>query len=168
MIEACNILHAKGIDFSCRIIGEGSYRDELERLIDKYNLAENINLLGSMPQEKIKDELANAGMFVLASVKSKSGNMDGIPVALMEAMASGVPVISTRISGITELIDNGKNGYLVESGDAKAPADILLDKINNYDKVAELTKMARKKIEDYFSLDSQSKVMAKNFRRELK
>lgn len=164
LIDACKILKENGRPFECKIIGEGQYRQILERKIAEYSLENSVVLAGSMPQEEIRPLLKKAGIFVLASVKAESGNMDGIPVALMEAMASGVPVISTRLSGISELVDDGKDGFLVESGNAEELAGKIMYLMDNYEQVRSLCPDAQKKIEESFSLKVQGCRMAEIFK----
>jgi glycosyltransferase involved in cell wall biosynthesis len=164
LIEACRILLEKGRDFDCQIIGEGPFREKLENKISEYNLRGFVSLKGNLPQEEIKPLLKDAGIFTLASVKSENGNMDGIPVALMEAMASGVPVISTNISGIGELIEHGRNGWLAESGNAEELAGLMLQVLDNYESITEIVADARRTIEEGFSLEVQGAKMAQIFR----
>lgn len=112
--------------FRCLVAGEGAERAELEALIIELGLAGSFELPGGLPQDKIAALLAEADLFVLPSVIAPSGQMEGIPVALMEAMASGLAVVATRISGIPELVEHGRNGLLVEPEDEHALAAALL------------------------------------------
>ncbi|MET1256763.1 glycosyltransferase family 4 protein [Aliikangiella maris] len=131
LVEACSLLKQKSVDFKCVIVGDGPLKPALLAQRKSLGLDEDIEFLGAMPQEKIREFLGNVTLFVLPSVKTKEGNMDGVPVALMEAMASGTPVISTYISGIPELIKNEHNGLLVNPNNpeelANAIATLLAD-----------------------------------------
>lgn len=120
LVNACAGLAHRGLDFRCRIVGEGVERESLERLIDECCLAGRVVLEGAMPQDQVAKRLREADVYVQPSVVEKSGKKEGIPVALMEAMASGVPVIATRLSGVPELVQDGLTGLLVEPGDASA------------------------------------------------
>lgn len=111
----------RGLSFRCRIIGEGPQRGELEATIARLGLAGHVELLGARPQAEVRALLNAATLFVLPSVVAADGNRDGIPVALMEAMAVGAPVVSTRVSGIPELVEDGVSGLLVEPA---APVDL--------------------------------------------
>jgi len=122
LIQACNILkNEMNIDFQCIIIGEGEDRLQLEEAVATYRLAGVVCLKGALEQKEVMEFLQTADVFVLPCVVKENGAMDGIPVALMEAMAMEIPVISSRLSGIPELIEKG-GGLLVESGDAKGLA----------------------------------------------
>lgn len=125
LIEACGLLSERGREFRCLIVGEGTQRPDLESLIAKYRLDGIVSLEGAQPQERIPSYLGQADLFALPCVIADDGWRDGIPVALMEAMAHEIPVVSTNILGLPELIDDGENGVLVESGDAGALADSI-------------------------------------------
>lgn len=109
---------------------------------------------GAMPQERVKALLDTADTFVLPCVVAKSGDRDGIPVALMEAMALGVPVVSTNVSGIPELIRNGENGLLVPAGDAEALAQALGRILREPALREKLAMHARTTIEAEFNLET--------------
>jgi len=117
LLKACEILKKhRGLEFVCNIIGEGRDRHLLETIIFESHLSDNVRLLGALEQKAVIEYLRDADLFVLPCVVEKNGSMDGIPVALMEAMALGIPVISTTVSGIPELVENGA-GLLVEERD---------------------------------------------------
>jgi len=117
LIRACGLLRRSVQDFQCQIIGDGKDRRRLQALIRKLQLEERVQLLGPRRQDEVMEQLSQADLFVLPSVVARNGQMEGIPVALMEAMASGVPVVASRLSGIPELVEHGKNGLLVPPGD---------------------------------------------------
>ncbi|HEV8718318.1 MAG TPA: glycosyltransferase [Candidatus Binatia bacterium] len=125
LVEACAVLKARGVPFTCDIIGEGSLRSVLEHKIAGSSLESAMRLRGALSQNQVRAALAGAQLFVLPSVQTQDGNQDGIPVALMEAMALGLPVISTPVSGIPELVIDGVSGLLVAPGDAVALADAI-------------------------------------------
>jgi glycosyltransferase involved in cell wall biosynthesis len=126
LIRACIILNQKGISFHCYIIGEGRARPHLERLIKANNLDNKIFLCGALRREEVIKFYKSSNVFVLASVQSKSGDMDGIPVVLMEAAAMQVPIVSTRVAGIPELVKNNYTGILVKPADEMGIADAIL------------------------------------------
>ena len=120
LIEACAYLKNQNIPFQCVIIGTGSEHSSLVKLIQDNNLEKDIVLAGKKSQGWVRDRLRQSHMFVLACVKTDDNDQDGIPVAMMEAMAMGLPVISTAVSGIPELIKDGETGLLVEERDPRA------------------------------------------------
>ena len=124
LVEACALLKARcAAEFLVEIIGDGDQRASLEAAIEAHGLQGTVVLLGPRDQDFVHAALLTADAFVLPCVREANGMMDGIPVALMEAMANGVPVVSTRVSGVPELIVDG--GYLVESQNVEALTDAL-------------------------------------------
>jgi len=125
LIEACAILAERGLDFSCEIVGSGPLRRELESLAERLGLGSRLWLLGALSHDDVVKLYARADLFALACVVASDGDRDGIPVALMEAMACGLPVVSTHVSGIPELVRDGKTGLCVPQRDADALANAL-------------------------------------------
>lgn len=124
-IEACRQLKKQGVAFRYRILGIGPWERRLRTLIEQYQLDDVIEMPGFMPSHQVKEMLEQADVFLLPSITGTDGDMEGIPVALMEAMAVGIPVISTVHSGIPELVESGKSGWLVPENDAQALAERL-------------------------------------------
>ena len=118
LVEAVRLARAGGLDVACRVIGGGPLRDELQERVAAAGLAASFELLGTRTQDEVASELAACDVFVLPSIVAADGQMEGIPVALMEALAAGLPVIATRLSGIPELVRPGETGFLAEPGDA--------------------------------------------------
>ena len=125
LIDACRLLRDRGVDFDCDLVGDGPLRQEMAERIRRLGLATRIHLHGGQPRQVVARMLRDADVAALASHPTREGKREGIPVALMEAMASGLPVVSTAISGIPELVDSGRSGFLVAPRDAEALADAL-------------------------------------------
>jgi glycosyltransferase involved in cell wall biosynthesis len=126
LIEACDLLRRKGLIFRCRIIGGGELRENLLYMIESRDLSNFVELTGPLTQETIAEILPLADCYVQPSIITPSGKMEGIPVALMEAMASGLPVVATDISGISELVRPGQTGWLTPPENPQALADAIL------------------------------------------
>jgi glycosyltransferase involved in cell wall biosynthesis len=124
LIAACARLRAEGVDLRCEIVGAGELRDDLQHQIERLGVAGSVRLVGPLPRDDVLRRIASASVFALAAVPSKIG-VDGVPVALIEAMAVATPPVSTALSGIPELVRDGETGLLVEPGDARALADAL-------------------------------------------
>ncbi|WP_395490614.1 colanic acid biosynthesis glycosyltransferase WcaL [Cedecea davisae] len=124
-IEACRLLKARGVAFRYNILGIGPWELRLKTLIEQLQLDDVVFMPGFKPSHEVKEMLDSADLFLLPSITGEDGDMEGIPVALMEAMAVGIPVVSTIHSGIPELIDAGESGWLVPEKDAFALADRL-------------------------------------------
>ena len=127
LIEACRLLTERGVAVTCRFIGDGPDREALQNRIDEYGLGDRVVLAGRMTTDGVATELATADVLVAPSVPTKGGKREGIPVVLMEAMSTGLPVVASRLSGIPELVTDGVSGLLVAPGDALALADALAD-----------------------------------------
>ncbi|MBV9788507.1 MAG: glycosyltransferase [Chloroflexi bacterium] len=125
LIEACAQLKARGLDFRCLLIGQGEDQPQIEAQIQRLGLSEQVLVLGPQPRDKVKDYVAAADVIVLPSIVTSYGKQEGIPVALMEALASEKPVVATAISGLPELIEHERSGLLVPERDATALADAL-------------------------------------------
>jgi colanic acid/amylovoran biosynthesis glycosyltransferase len=125
LVEACRILAERGIAFDCRLVGEGPDRAMLEARIEAAGLGDRVQLVGRKTRGELVEVLRSSDVLAAPSVPTRGGKREGIPVVLMEAMASGLPVVASRLSGIPELVEDGRSGILVTSGDAVALADAL-------------------------------------------
>ncbi len=125
LVDACRLLRDRGADVECHLVGEGPLRRDLERRVEAASLGDRVRFHGGLPRPAVARLLSTADAAVLASHPTRSGKREGIPVALMEAMAAGLPVVATAISGIPELVQAGVTGFLVPSGDPRALADAL-------------------------------------------
>lgn len=132
------------------LIGEGPLLQSIRLLIDQYGLQEIVQLHGALPNEEVRSLLDQSDLFMLPSVTAKNGDQEGIPVALMEAMASGMPVLSTHHSGIPELIEDGRSGFLVPERDVGALAERIIFLARNANQWPELGRAGREKVmKDY-------------------
>lgn len=122
LVRAVKELVDSGVELKCDVVGDGPLRPKIDRLISELGLSDVVRLLGWQPQQEVARLMGQATVFVLPSILAKDGQMEGIPVALMEAMAAERPVVASCLSGIPELIDDGVNGLLVPPSDAGALA----------------------------------------------
>ena len=126
LIEACSILRQRGVSFLCRIVGEeGEAGAAMRALIAREGLEEIVALLPPAPQRALRGIYADADIFTLPCRITASGDRDGIPNVLAEAMAMELPLVTTDVSGILELVSDGVNGMVVKPGDAAALAAAL-------------------------------------------
>jgi glycosyltransferase involved in cell wall biosynthesis len=125
LVEACRILRDQGIQFECRIIGEGPLRPALEDQIRQFGLENFVHLLGALPHEEVIAQYQQATVFTLPAVLGKDGDRDGIPNVILEALSMELPVVSTLHSGIPEVVEEGVSGLLVPPENAGALASAL-------------------------------------------
>jgi glycosyltransferase involved in cell wall biosynthesis len=125
LVEAVRRLAARGLDLTCTLIGDGPDRAMLAERIRSSGLAGTVELVGVLTADQVAARLRATDVLVAPSVPSADGRREGIPVVLMEAMASGVPVVASRLSGIPELVEDDVSGLLVEPGDADGLASAV-------------------------------------------
>jgi glycosyltransferase involved in cell wall biosynthesis len=167
LIRACKLLAHRGYAFRCMIIGQGPEAVRLKHQIEAEGLTATVQLVGAVVQEKLMHYFAQARIVTLPCVVARDGDQDGIPVTLMEAMALEIPVVSTPVSGIPELIEHEKTGLLVPAGDASALAGALARLLDDDDLCAELGRAGRAKVAAEFDIHANAQVLARLFRTEL-
>lgn len=148
-LDAMAILQNQGVEFEYSIIGGGELKSDIENQIAKLAL-KNVKLLGFQPQNKVSELLNESDVFLLPSITAKSGDMEGIPVSLMEAMAMGLIAVSTYHSGIPELITDSKSGFLVPERNAEEIAKVALKIANDEINIEKIRKEAKKRIDASF------------------
>jgi glycosyltransferase involved in cell wall biosynthesis len=153
LLTALDILRKRGRQVHAEIIGDGPLRATLESRVRSLGLADMVTLLGAQPHEKVRQAYRRASLFVLPCTVAENGDRDGIPNVLLEAMASGVPVISTEISGIPELIESERDGLLVPPNEPGRLANAMERILASPELGEHLARSARAKIEAQFSLD---------------
>ncbi len=165
LIDAIAQLHKNNIKISCNIIGSGELKETLVEQTKKHGLENDIIFHGAKQQHEVRDMMLKSEMFVLPSIKTEKGNMDGIPVVLMESMALGTPVISTRVSGIPELINDKVNGYLVDEKNTIQLTEAI-NTLINLDEVSRegIINSARKTIETDFNINIEANKLLKYIR----
>ena len=154
LIAAADILRRRGRAFQVEIIGRGPLRGTLQAQAKRLGLADRVRLPGAQAHDSVSLAYRRASIFVLPCVIASNGDRDGIPNVLLEAMASGVPVVSTPVSGIPELIESGTNGLLVPPHDPESLADAIEKLLVSRELREGLASAARAKLESSFSLEA--------------
>jgi colanic acid/amylovoran biosynthesis glycosyltransferase len=161
LLEALARMVASGIELSCTLIGDGPERQSLEALCERLGIAARVHFLGAQAHHLTLAEVARADVFVLASFA------EGLPVALMEAMALGVPCVSTTIAAIPELIQDGENGLLVPPANPIALQEALSRVANDQCLRSELGRKARATVEAHYNLAQNLDLLAATMSRRL-
>jgi glycosyltransferase involved in cell wall biosynthesis len=153
LIEACRVLEERGVRIHCHLIGDGPGRKELARQIAESGLDEAVVMHGALPRPAVAELIAACDVIVQPSAPTARGAREGIPVSLMEGMASGLPVVASRLSGIPELVEDGRTGILVPPRDAGALAGALERLFEDPALRRQLGRAGRQKVLDDFDLD---------------
>jgi len=153
LIEACHRLQQDGRRFVCRIVGFGPLQEQLEELIRALELEDSVFLADKMTQDRLIREYRRADLFVLPCLVTDDGDRDGIPNVLVEAMAMRIPVVSTSVSGISELVDHMQNGLLAPEKDSEALAAAIETLLEDPGMCERFGANGRQKVMAGFSLD---------------
>lgn len=160
LLDACGKLKGRQINFVCHVIGDGPDRQALEKRAARLGLTEKVRFHGTRTAGEVTETLRTADVLVAPSVPTKCGRREGIPVVLMEALASGVPVISSNLSGIPELVTHEQTGLLAQPGDTLAIADGLQRLHGDARLRHSLGAAGRRKVETEFDLEKSVATLA--------
>jgi glycosyltransferase involved in cell wall biosynthesis len=163
LIGACGVLKRQGIPVQLRIIGDGPMRPDLEARIAEEDVADTVTLLGVRTQEEVKRELADCDVFALASIFDTVGASDILPTVITEAMASHLPVVSTTVTGIPEMVVHGETGLLVEPADDAALAAALAELAADPAKRDRMGTAGRLRAEQLFTFPATAGVLGSMF-----
>jgi colanic acid/amylovoran biosynthesis glycosyltransferase len=163
LIAACAHLRQRGLNFRCQIIGGGELLADLQNQINETQLNDFVVLTGPQPQDKVAEILSQADCYVQPSIITPSGKMEGIPVALMEALAVGLPVIATDISGISELVQPGRTGWLTPEKDPLALANAILEVKNQPAEAQKRAQAGKMLVYEEFDLRKNSALLVSLF-----
>ena len=152
LIEACRRLVDAGCPLRCEIVGYGPEHGKLKRLIKRLNLTEVVSLIGKLTHDALIERYREATVFVLPSQIAHDGDRDGIPNVLLEAMAMQLPVVSTNVSGIPEVVEHQENGLLVPPQNTVVLGDAIRSLLEQPGLRARLGINARRKICKMFSI----------------
>jgi glycosyltransferase involved in cell wall biosynthesis len=154
MIEAAAQLRDDGHRLHYSIAGKGTEEARLRQAIADYDLEGVVEMWGEVDHDKVIDLLRQASVFVLPCVVPANGAVDGIPNALVEALAMGVPVVSTRVSGIPELITDGATGLLVEPGDVQGLASAVARLLQDDSLRAQMVRAGLQRVQRDFDVEN--------------
>ena len=163
LVEACRILRDRGIQFECRIVGDGPIRPALEAQIQQLGLEAQVKLYGALTHEFVIEQYEQATVFTLPAVQGADGDRDGIPNVILEALAMELPVVSTQHSGVPEVVEDGVNGLLVPPEDAQALADALEKLIHSPETRQQFGKMGRQVVAERFDPEKNTRRLLEAF-----
>jgi glycosyltransferase involved in cell wall biosynthesis len=159
LVQAAAILLARGYSVRTEIVGEGPERDSIQRAIDEAGVGASVTLVGN--QDNVSEWLSKWSVFVSSSVQ------EGQPIALLEAMAHGLPCVATAVGGVPDTMRNGTDGLIVMPGDAVALADAIAGLIDDRTRMRQLGDSARQRAIDDFSIDALAQRCVTTYRHAL-
>jgi colanic acid/amylovoran biosynthesis glycosyltransferase len=137
------------------MIGEGELWEDAKRLVEELELSENIEFKGKKTPKEISEYLREARVFVQHSLKAKNGDSEGTPNTILEASATGLPIVSTRHAGIKDAVVHGETGFLVEEGDWETMADYMIQLVQDPQLAGKMGRAARKHIEENYEMSKR-------------
>ncbi len=152
LIKACALLRDEGLSIECRIVGDGELRPKLDAMIRSLDMGDNIFLLGAQPRSEIYRLLQSATIFALPCMVDQHGDQDGMPVSILEAMAMGLPVVTSPVGGVGEAITSEDFGVLVPPTGERELANILRQLWSDPCQRSSIGKNARRRIIDQYNL----------------
>ncbi len=182
LLTVARLIEKKGVEFGIRavakvlkrysaieykIAGDGELRNKIEELIEDLKIGEKVRLLGWQQLNEIKELMQEADILLAPSVTSVSSEQEGIPVVLMEALATGLPVISTQHSGIPELVQDGKSGFLAHERDVDALAERLEYLIEHPEIWPEMGRAGREQVEENYDIDKLNEQLVEIYQKLL-
>lgn len=151
LIEACRLLHQRGLDFECLIVGEGPLEAELRQQIAQSQLEGKVILTGPREEQQVLELLGDASLFALPCVREADGGSDNLPTVIMEAMACALPIISTPVAGVPEMIEQNLTGILVNEKSPGELAEAIAGLLKNLQSAREMGARGREVCLDKFS-----------------
>jgi glycosyltransferase involved in cell wall biosynthesis len=167
LVEACVDLSARQPGVRCEIIGAGELEGALKSQIESLGVSGSVRLLGPQPQDEVRRKLREASVLAAPCVLASDGDRDGLPTILLEAMAVGTPVVSTDVTGIPEILEDGVTGLAVPQRDASALAAACRRLLQDPGLRKELSVRARALVEERFDIRDNSRQLRDLFGRIL-
>ena len=164
LVEAIHILIKKGYKVKCSIIGEGPLKETLENHIKDNRSHQYVYIIDFIEQTEVKKYFITSDLFILPCIIAQNGDRDGLPNVILEAMIMGVPVISTPVSAIPEIIEDRVTGILVRKNNANAIADAILELKNDRELYNKIVENSRRKLREEFTIESCTSKLIESFK----
>ncbi len=152
LLRACALLRDREVKLRCVMVGYGALEERLKELRRELGLETLVEMPGRLAQPQVIEQYRRAAVFALPCVVLENGDRDGIPNVLLESMAAGVPVVTTDVSGIAEVVEDGRTGWLVEPHNPAMLADAIAHALSHDAEAARIAESARERVEAEFSL----------------
>ncbi len=156
LLEACALLRSRGVRFRCEIVGGGVLESDLQAQLQELDLGDCVKLCGPMSQSDVKQKIRQARLLAAPCVHAKDNDRDGLPTILIEAMALGIPCVSTPVTGIPEILKHEETGLMIAERDEVALAEACERLLSDQDLRGVLTQNGRSLIEENFDIDKNT------------
>lgn len=156
LVAACNILRQNGVAFRCQIVGGGDEESRLRRKIEDADLLNFVELTGPLPSNEVANRLRQASVFVAPCITAETGDRDGLPTVLLEAMALGTPIVATNVTGIPEVIHHERTGLLLPEKEPELLAIYVSRMLRERQLARQLALAARELVEREFNIDQNA------------
>jgi glycosyltransferase involved in cell wall biosynthesis len=163
LVEALALLLAKGVDLHATIIGDGEEKARIEQLIAARGVGGRIQMLGSRDQAEVRRFMSRAALMVQPCLIGTDGNRDALPTVLVESLAMKLPCVSTPVTGIPEILDQGRCGLLVPENDVPATAQAIETLLRDPRRREQLAVDGRKRAEELFDSEKNARILASWF-----
>ena len=164
LIEACRLLKDRGRDFRCTIIGGGDKEQPLRQQVAELGLTDIVSLTGPLSSDAVMAAITRGVMLALPCIVGEDGNQDALPTVMIEAMALGRPVVSSDLSGVTEIVDHGETGLIAPQRDSLGLAEAMDRLLGDPELQAACGRAGRRKAERLFNLRTSAGQVASLFR----
>jgi glycosyltransferase involved in cell wall biosynthesis len=151
LLQAVSGVVRRGVQCTCIVVGDGPLRDKLLKQVDDLKLASHVRFVGF--QKDVRPYLQCASAFILTS------HLEGLPLAVLEAMACGVPCIVTNVGGSAEAVKQGINGLVIEPGSVEEAEKAIVHLATHEQECIEMAKNARRRACESFDIESQMKIL---------
>ncbi|MGI8908164.1 MAG: glycosyltransferase family 4 protein [Candidatus Sumerlaeaceae bacterium] len=160
LLRACAILKERGISFECRIVGDGECSRSLHQLTKELQLNEHVHFTGALAQERVQEELRQCALITAPCLEASDGNLDALPTSLLEALATGTPILSTTVTGIPEIVTSGEQGLLVKPNSPAELADAIESLFKNPELRRAMSQSGRLRAEQRFDRKQANRLLA--------
>lgn len=160
MVEALALLLGKGVDVRASLIGDGDQKERLEQLIAARGIGAHVCMLGPRDQAEVRAYMSRAALMIQPCLVGDDGNRDALPTVLIESLAMGLPSVSTPVTGIPEILDQGRCGVMVPENDVQATADAIESLLADSARRARIAADGRRHAEEVFDAEKTSRILS--------
>lgn len=163
LVEAVKVLLDKGVDLRCTLVGDGDQKERLEQLIAARGVGARLRMLGPRDQAEVRELMARATIMAQPCLVGDDGNRDALPTVLVESLAMQLPSVSTPVTGIPEILDQGRCGVLVPENDVQATANAIEGLLRDPARRSRIAADGRKRAEELFDGKKVARVLSSWF-----